>query len=102
MLSTRNEDVHGSQLLMQRRDTKNFYVDKDLDDVLSKIHKPNGTSRPGQGDSGRKTKMKINNRHSCGLKPQMESILSFVAEWVRRRAKIPAGKGRKPRLVNPS
>ena len=26
--------------------------------------------------------MKINNRHSPRLKPQMESILFFVAEWV--------------------
>ena len=29
-----------------------------------------------------KTKMKINIRHGPGLKPQMESILSFAAEWV--------------------
>ena len=42
--------------------------------------------RPGRKDSGGKTKMKINNRHGPGLKPQMESTLSFVAEWALQGA----------------
>ena len=29
--------------------------------------------------------MKINNRHSAGFKPQMKSVLSFVAEWVSEK-----------------
>ena len=62
--------------LMQSRDTKNLNVDKDHDEILSKI------KRTGWG---RKTKMKINNRHSPALKPQMESRLSFVAERVSVR-----------------
>ena len=62
--------------LMQSRDTKNLNVDKGLDEILTKQNKLDG---PGQGDSGRKTKMKINDHHSSGLEPQMESILFFVS-----------------------
>ena len=48
----------------------------------AKSNKQAGANQPGQRVSGRNTKRKSNDRHSLGLKPQMESILSLVAEWV--------------------
>ena len=39
-------------------------------------------SQPGKEGSGHKTKTKSNNLRSPELKPVMESILYFVAEWV--------------------
>ena len=57
-------------------------MDKDLDEILSKIKQTAGANQPGQKGSGRKTRTKSNNRYSLGLRPQMESNLSFLAGWV--------------------
>ena len=66
--------------LMQSRDTKNLNLEKDFEEILSKIKQTGGMNPPGQEGSGPKTKTKSNNRHRPGLKPQMESILCLVAE----------------------
>ena len=64
--------------MMQRRDTKNLNSDRYLDEILTKI-KQTGWNESTRTE--RKKKEKSNNRHSPGLKPQMESILFLVAEW---------------------
>ena len=68
--------------MMQSKDTTNLHLYKDLHEILSK-NQTNRRERVDQDkETGRNTKMKINNRHSPGLKLEMESTLSFVAEWV--------------------
>ena len=58
---------------MQSRDTKNLNFDKDFDEIFSKLKQTGWNESTKTKDSGSKTKMKINKRHSSVLKSQMES-----------------------------
>ena len=79
MLLARNEDVRGSSwqnsgswCKAEKRRIWNWT--RTSMKYWAKSNRLAGANRPGQEDSGRKTKTKINMRHSPELKPEMESM----------------------------
>ena len=68
--------------MMQSRNTKNLNLDKDLDEILSKIKQTRWAESTRTKSFWTQNEEEINNRHSPGLTPRMESIMFFVAEWV--------------------